>query len=52
MFLILKFYRIIGQVAAGRLIDLIGEKPHHITTDSVKIPTRLVIRASTKTGAN
>ncbi|MGM9507344.1 LacI family DNA-binding transcriptional regulator [Larkinella sp. GY13] len=42
----------IGQVAAGRLIDLIEGKPHHLTADSVKIPTRLVIRASTKAGAN
>ena len=38
----------IGQVAAGKLIDLIEGKQKINTTDSVKIPTRLVIRTSTK----
>ncbi|WP_460635350.1 LacI family DNA-binding transcriptional regulator [Larkinella harenae] len=40
----------IGQVAAGRLIDLIEGKKKTELPESVKIPTRLVIRTSTQAG--
>ncbi|RRB02427.1 LacI family DNA-binding transcriptional regulator [Larkinella rosea] len=40
----------IGQVAAGRLIDLIEGKQKTVSSDPVKIATRLVIRASTQAG--
>ncbi|GAB3917490.1 LacI family DNA-binding transcriptional regulator [Larkinella terrae] len=40
----------IGQVAAGRLIDLIEGKQKTASSEPVKIATRLVIRTSTQAG--